>query len=100
MPLSRYKKLNKVGGFEQAKLPDGTEVIVARVEDDKFACCSLKCPHANCDVEYDKKVKRFVCPCHNSQFDVNGKVKQGPARKDLQRFDTDPAVVVRTDPAD
>jgi Rieske Fe-S protein len=27
---------------------------------------------------------RFVCPCHGSEYDLNGKVIKGPAYKNLE----------------
>jgi nitrite reductase/ring-hydroxylating ferredoxin subunit len=96
LPFGEYKDLARVGGFVEAELPDRTEVIVAHVEQGRFVCCSLRCTHANCKVTYDAKNKRFACPCHNSQFDLDGKPIAGPARKPLTRFETEPAVVVRT----
>jgi cytochrome b6-f complex iron-sulfur subunit len=95
LPLGEHQELAKVGGYVEAEMPDGTEIIVAKVDDDKFACCSLRCTHANCKVTYDKQAKQFVCPCHHSQFDLTGAVVHGPARKPLRSFAAEAAVVVR-----
>jgi len=45
------------------------------------------CTHRECklDAEADKT---FYCPCHGSTFDPNGKVTEGPARRDLPVFET------------
>ena len=50
--------------------------------DSGFAALSLTCTHLGCTVEPDEK--GFACPCHNSSFDINGNVTQGPAVKPLQ----------------
>ncbi len=44
---------------------------------------SRTCPHLGCKVKYDAQHRRFVCPCHGSQFQLTGKYLTGPAKKDL-----------------
>jgi menaquinol-cytochrome c reductase iron-sulfur subunit len=41
------------------------------------------CPHLGCQYSWDAARKRFVCPCHNSVFDVDGKLQSGPAPRGL-----------------
>jgi len=50
-----------------------------------FALSSI-CTHRRCklDAETDKT---FYCPCHGSTFDADGKVTEGPARRDLPVFE-------------
>jgi Rieske Fe-S protein len=45
---------------------------------------SRKCPHQGCNVDWDSNTNKFVCPCHKSMFDVNGKVLQGPATTNMK----------------
>ncbi len=40
---------------------------------------AVNCPHLGCSVAYNGDVRRFQCPCHGSQFDVDGQVVHGPA---------------------
>ncbi len=44
------------------------------------------CTHRHCklDAEADKT---FYCPCHGSTFDADGKVTEGPARRNLPVFE-------------
>lgn len=46
-----------------------------------FAVSSI-CTHRKCKIEAEPD-KSFYCPCHDSTFDPNGRVTQGPARRDL-----------------
>jgi cytochrome b6-f complex iron-sulfur subunit len=46
-----------------------------------FVALSTTCPHLGCTVEVT--ADGFVCPCHNSRFDQNGAVLQGPATRSL-----------------
>jgi Rieske Fe-S protein len=50
-----------------------------------FALSSV-CTHKKCklDAEADKT---FYCPCHGSTFDADGKVTEGPARRDLPAYE-------------
>jgi len=46
-----------------------------------FSALSLICTHLGCTLE--NGADGFVCPCHNSRFDAEGKVTHGPAAKPL-----------------
>jgi Rieske Fe-S protein len=49
-----------------------------------FHCFSGVCTHAGCTVNYSKADNRFICPCHNAQFDANsGAVLGGPTNQPL-----------------
>lgn len=37
------------------------------------------CTHLGCVVPWNSNEKKFMCPCHGSQYDSNGKVVRGPA---------------------
>ena len=41
------------------------------------------CTHLGCTVPWDAEQNRFICPCHNSQYDAVGRVLQGPAQRSL-----------------
>ena len=41
------------------------------------------CTHLGCTVPWDAEQNRFICPCHNSQYDAAGQVLQGPAQRPL-----------------
>ena len=46
-----------------------------------FTALSLTCTHLGCTLEPNDN--GFACPCHNSAFDAEGNVTQGPAVKPL-----------------
>ena len=33
------------------------------------------CTHLGCVVPWNKAANKFMCPCHGSQYDKNGKVR-------------------------
>lgn len=61
------------------------QVIVSRT-DGELTLFSARCTHLGCRVnQWDGK--RFICPCHGSEYDINGKVLKSPASDDLRRLD-------------
>jgi arsenite oxidase small subunit len=49
---------------------------------------SLLCQHMGCPVEYQPKLREFVCPCHQSRYDPErlGSIIQGLAMQPLPRI--------------
>lgn len=41
------------------------------------------CTHLGCTVEWKTERSRFECPCHGSQFDAQGRIIKGPAKRSL-----------------
>ena len=44
------------------------------------------CTHLGCLYGWREQENKFVCPCHGSQFELDGKFIQGPAPRSLDRF--------------
>lgn len=38
------------------------------------------CPHAGCSVSYAREASAFLCPCHNSSFNRDGKKREQPGK--------------------
>ncbi len=55
-------------------------------DDGGFLALSGKCTHLGCAVPWDKDKKKFICPCHASQFDITGNVLSSPAPRALDLF--------------
>lgn len=45
---------------------------------------STTCTHLGCSLNFDSLHQKFVCPCHKSEFSLEGKVLKGPAKRDLE----------------
>lgn len=68
------------------------DVVVTQPTSGVFKGFSSVCPHAGCNVSKITDGK-IVCPCHNSEFNLDGSVAQGPAKEPL----TTKAISVRGD---
>ncbi|MCW2512150.1 MAG: ferredoxin subunit of nitrite reductase and ring-hydroxylating dioxygenase [Mycobacterium sp.] len=71
-----------------ADVPVGSGVIVGDVVVTQptagvFKGFSSVCPHRGCNVNAITDGK-IICPCHNSEFNLDGGVVQGPATKPLE----------------
>lgn len=58
-------------------------------QDKKLTIFSSNCPHLGCGVDWDQNTGRFICPCHESYFDIKGNVLNGPAPRGLDTLETD-----------
>jgi cytochrome b6-f complex iron-sulfur subunit len=64
-------------------------VLVIRnpAEPNTLSAVNPTCTHQGCIVGWQAEQKAFVCPCHASKFDINGKVNNGPATKPLPTYE-------------
>lgn len=56
--------------------------------DPRLTVLSPICPHLGCEPQWHKGQKLFICPCHHSIYQINGKRIGGPAPRPM---DTLPA---------
>ena len=64
-------------------------IIVEHNSDDSYKAISGICTHQGCIISnFEGSSNDFVCPCHNSKFDMNGNVVQGPASTNLAGYNT------------
>jgi cytochrome b6-f complex iron-sulfur subunit len=54
--------------------------------DGGFMAVYHRCTHLGCTVPWDATAQKFICPCHNSQFDQEGMVENPPAPRPLDLF--------------
>lgn len=59
--------------------------LIVEKTGDNIKIYSSTCTHLGCKINQEKDNK-LVCPCHGSQFTLNGKVIKGPATKNLTQF--------------
>ncbi|MBL7994432.1 Rieske 2Fe-2S domain-containing protein [bacterium] len=90
--LEDYPELKEAGGFKILKevaIGEITDsIIIVRKSDTDFLVYSSVCRHKKCNVKYKKERDLFVCPCHGSTYDINGKVIKGPSQGDIPKYKT------------
>lgn len=69
-------------------LSDGEKVAAFRDDSGLLHTVSATCTHLGCLVSFNTAERSWDCPCHGSRFDVDGKVLQGPATKNLALKDS------------
>src|SRR5258708_9897014 len=47
---------------------------------------AITCPHLGCSYAYDDGKRHFVCPCHGSEFALDGALLHGPATSPLSHL--------------
>jgi Rieske Fe-S protein len=62
---------------------DGEKVAAYKDDQGTVHAVSPVCTHLHCIVGWNTAEKTWDCPCHGSRFDYQGRVTQGPAKRDL-----------------
>ncbi len=79
--------LKPIGGTYNLEFDDlDRNILVVHVNPKLFVGVDIKCTHRACEVNYDADHTRFYCPCHGAQYDIYGRVIQGPATKNLNYY--------------
>ena len=65
--------------------PKGTKekILVVHRGGGKFSAVSAICTHKGCNINYDIKLGHLVCPCHGSEYSLEGQNIKGPAELPL-----------------
>jgi Rieske Fe-S protein len=66
---------------------DGDSVAAFRDENGTLHAVAATCTHLGCRLTFNTAERSWDCPCHGSRFDIDGRVLQGPAIKDLASRD-------------
>jgi len=80
-----------LGAYDQFPLASVTPVeagrfYLVRLQDGGFLAVYRRCTHLGCSVPYDPSIQQFVCPCHGSEFTMEGDVLTAPAPRPLDIF--------------
>lgn len=80
-----------LGPYNQFPLASVTPVeagrfYLVRLQDGGFLAVYRRCTHLGCSVPYDPSIQQFVCPCHGSEFTMEGDVLTAPAPRPLDIF--------------
>ena len=64
---------------------DGAPILVVRDAGHQFHALSMQCTHEGCPVRAPVNGV-ITCPCHGSQYDLEGRVRRGPAQLPLAKY--------------
>lgn len=78
--------LNDIGGAVLVESIAGV-FLLSRTSANSFTAIDAECSHQSCTVT-DADGSAYVCPCHGSRYDRNGRVLNGPATAALRQFQT------------
>lgn len=67
-------------------LTGGNQGILFATKDGKLKAISGICTHQGCLVRWQGADQPLLCPCHGSEFDLDGKVQKGPATIPLPTY--------------
>ena len=80
-------ELDQPGGFAFIRQVNGQNVRVIVVNERGVKAFTAVCTHTGRDVSmYLTGSMELRCPTHGSQFDLNGRVTQGPASRSLTEY--------------
>lgn len=71
-PLRFVLRADKVDAWNEFSNQTIGSVYLRKIEDQIIAY-SDTCPHLGCKVDYQEGKQEFLCPCHASAFELNGK---------------------------
>ena len=58
-------------------------------KDKKLTAFTSICPHLGCGINWDENSEKFICPCHDSFFDIEGRVLSGPSPRGMDTLETE-----------
>ena len=84
--FAEYVAPGEVGSFDEIEAGQGAivrhglkKVAAYRDENGRLHARSAVCTHLGCHLHWNSFERCWDCPCHGSQFDIDGAVLNGPA---------------------
>ena len=70
-------------------VPVGAVYLVTQKEGEENPVVAFNtvCPHLGCFVDYRKEKQDFFCPCHDSNFALDGKLKNGVSPRGMDTLE-------------
>lgn len=84
------RSLDEIGRGEGKTIRvDGERLAVYRDPHGVLHAVTPVCTHLGCHVRFNSAEATWDCPCHGSRFDVEGRVLDGPAVRNLEHRELD-----------
>jgi cytochrome b6-f complex iron-sulfur subunit len=84
LTIDSSSPLSAVGNAALVQTSIG-DFLVARTAENSFVALGAICTHQTCTITGFAN-QTYVCPCHGSTFDINGRVLGGPAPTPLRQY--------------
>jgi Rieske Fe-S protein len=86
--VAQFPQLAMPGGFVVGTPTGGATgpIIIIRSDATTVAALSATCTHMDCPVAWVQKDLALECPCHGSQYSIDGHVTVGPAKFPLTKY--------------
>jgi len=85
VPLAKLEMLKTKGGSVVIKVKDKL-VLLIRDTATSVKAYNPICTHMHCVVAYSAGENKIKCPCHGSEFALDGHVVHGPAPRPLEAY--------------
>jgi len=92
--FAEYVAPGEVGSYDEIKRGEGAivrdglkKVAAFRDENGRLHACSAACTHVGCHLHWNSFERCWDCPCHGSQFSIDGEILNAPAIKPLERVE-------------
>ena len=87
LKVSDYPALASAQGSVRLDVGLNNFIIVNRASATAFHVLSSTCQHQGCTVDpFDAGLGVMRCPCHGSQYNIDGSLNQGPAPRGLDKY--------------
>ncbi len=84
-PIQMVGRRNRTDGWKV--ISEKVTAWVVRQTNGRVVAFGPQCTHLGCAHHWDEARAKFVCPCHNSLFSMEGSVLAGPAPRPLDRYE-------------
>jgi glycine/D-amino acid oxidase-like deaminating enzyme/nitrite reductase/ring-hydroxylating ferredoxin subunit len=87
--LKRLPKRSNIKRSESRLMTiNGKRVGIYRDEQGVIHTVQSTCRHMGCQLYFNDAEKTWDCPCHGSRYDIDGRIIEGPATKDLKKYES------------
>lgn len=87
--VSDYPSLSAIGGSIRLNAGPLAPIMINRASATAFHAMSIVCQHQGCWVDaYDAQAGNISCPCHGSEYAIDGSLISGPAMRGLETYET------------
>jgi cytochrome b6-f complex iron-sulfur subunit len=67
-------------------VPEAGAWLLKPTAGDDLVALDDRCSHLGCRTKWNSQKQLFECPCHGSEFHMDGRVAHGPATRPLSRL--------------